>query len=104
MNTVEAYKLLRVRKDGSLGPLFINRRQRIDLNQWLPAEDHPTKGYAHRPGWHASPQPEAPHLSSKGRQWYRVLLQGVKEEIRPASQGGTWLIARRMKVIEPLIT
>jgi hypothetical protein len=47
-----AYKLFRVRKDGTLGPLFINRPQRVPVGKALVAEDHPTKGFAFRPGWH----------------------------------------------------
>ena len=47
-----AYKLLRIRKDGSIGPLFINQKQRVPIGEWLDAEDHPTSGFAHRPGWH----------------------------------------------------
>ena len=42
------YKLLRVRRDGSLGPLFINRKQRIVPGVLYASEDHPTKGFAHR--------------------------------------------------------
>ena len=68
MKTQVAYKLLRVRRDLTLGPLFINRTQVIPIGVWLPAEDHPTVGYAHRPGWHAAPNPIAPHLSTKGRE------------------------------------
>lgn len=98
-----AYKLLRVRHDGSLGPLFINRRQRIALNQWLPAEDHPTEGYAHRPGWHACLEPRAPHLSKRGRRWFKVQVKDYRIEQRPASQGGSWVLAQRMKVVEEVI-
>jgi hypothetical protein len=97
-----AYKLIRVRRDRTLGPLFINRQQVIPLNVWLPAENHPTKGFAVRPGWHAAPAPIAPHLSTKGRRWYRVELRDAVEHIRPECQGGRWLLAQWMKVIEPL--
>lgn len=97
-----AYKLLRKRKDGTLGPLFINARLRVPLNEWLEAEDHPTKGFSHRPGWHCTLQPIAPHLSTKGRVWCRVLIQGTKTYDRPESQGGTWVLAKRMKVLEIL--
>jgi len=51
---MKAYKLLKLRKDGSLGPLFINRKQKIPIGKWLTAECHPTKGYALRPGWHTT--------------------------------------------------
>lgn len=96
-----AYKLLSVRKDGSLGPLFINRRQRIPLGTWMKAECHPTKGFAIRPGWHATSSPVAPHLGTKGRRWFQVELRGVTTFERPDCQGGTWLLAQWMKVIQP---
>ena len=95
-----AYKLFKERKDGSIGPLFINRKQRIPIGQWLEAEDVPTKGFAHRPGWHVGVYPEAPHLSEKGRVWYLVEIEDWYPFKRPKNQGGEWLIAKRMKVIE----
>jgi len=98
-----AYKLLRVRKDGSLGPLFINRRLRIPVGTWLTAEDHPTKGYTRRPGWHAMLKPVAPHLSTKGRAWFQVDVDNDFDAYtRPKSQGGAWLVAKRIKVLGPV--
>lgn len=96
------FKLLRVRKDGTLGPLFINARQRIPVQTWVKAEAHRTPGFAFRPGWHACSRPYAPHLSKRGRVWCRVALRGVKEHQRPASQGGLWYTAKWM-VIEEVI-
>ena len=103
-STVTAYKLLRLRRNGSLAPLFINARQIIPLNQWINAEDHPTKGYAHRPGWHAAPAPHAPHLGVGGkttsdRVWCEVELKGWTSLPRPKAQGGSWYLAEQMKVI-----
>lgn len=95
---VGGHKLLRVRRDGSIGPLFINRKLQIQEDEWMPAESHPTKGYAFRPGWHATLTPVAPHLSTKGREWREVELKGIKKFNRPESQGGTWLLAEWMKV------
>lgn len=103
-HTAYAYKLLRLRKDGSLGPLFINARQRIPVGEWLEAEDHPTKGYAHRPGWHCTLHPIAPHLSSKGRVWCLVKVQDWTTYDRPKSQGGSWILAKRMRVVKILET
>ena len=97
-----AYKLFRQRKDGSIGPLFINAPLRIPIGKWLKAEDHPTKGFAHRPGWHCGKEPVAPHLKPGGRVWYKVEIGGYYEHHRPLHQGGTWLIANWMKVIEPV--
>lgn len=94
-----AYKLMRLRRDGSLGPLFINTKQIVPLGVWLDAEDHPTPGYARRPGWHVAPTPNAPHLSTKGRVWVQVEVEGVRELPRPACQGGVWWLADRMKAV-----
>lgn len=94
-----AYKLFRLRKDGSIGPLFINRRQRIPIGKRLRAEKHRTKGFAFRPGWHCCKYPVAPHLSKRGRAWFMVKIRGVKVHERPAAQGGTWFTAREMTVL-----
>jgi hypothetical protein len=98
-----AYKLLRQRRDGSLGPLFINCRQRIPIGKWLTAETHHRrKGYAYRPGWHITFKPHAPHLSTKGRVWCEVEVKGCVEYKRPESQGGMWGLAKKMRVIRML--
>jgi hypothetical protein len=96
---MRAYKLFRLRKDGTLGPLFIGARQRIPLQVWLEAEDIPTKGYAHRPGWHCGAAPIAPHLKEKdSRVWCEVEIRDFYPFPRPQHQGSTWLISKWMKV------
>lgn len=98
-----AYKLLRIRKDGSLGPLFINKKLRIPFKEWLEAENHPTKGYTVRPGWHVAKQPCAPHLSLKDRVWAEVDIDDWYEFKRPVKQGSVWLIARIMRVLHLVV-
>jgi hypothetical protein len=98
-NCMTAYKLFRKRKDGSIGPLFINRKQVIPINEWLPAEYHPTQGYAVRPGWHVCAKRSAPHLSKKGRVWKKVEVLNYSKFVRPKAQGGIWYLANWMKVI-----
>lgn len=97
-----AYKLLRKMKDGSLAPLFINKTQRLTIGEQYESEDHPTKGYLHRPGWHSCPKPEAPHLSEKGRVWCRVWITGVTVERRSAHQGGRWFLSDTLQIMEEL--
>ncbi|HBG49460.1 MAG TPA: hypothetical protein DDW90_08175 [Cyanobacteria bacterium UBA9971] len=97
-----AYKLFRKRKDQTLAPLFINKRQVIVLNQWLEAEEHQTNGYAFRPGWHCCVKPFAPHLSEKDRAWYKVEIENYEFFTRPESQGGVWVLAQRMKALEEI--
>lgn len=97
-----AYKLLRKRKNGTLGSLFINKRAIIPKNEWLVAEDHPTKGYKHRPAWHCVAKPHAPHLSDKGRVWCIVHIEEFISMERHASQGGIWYLAQRMYIISQL--
>lgn len=96
---MKAYKLMRRRKDGSLGSLFINRKLIIPPRRWLKAEDHPTKGYAQRPGWHCCFAPIAPHLSTKGRVWVEVEVKDFEVYNRPERQGGRWILANKMKVL-----
>ena len=96
------YKLFRKLKSGELAPLFINKKQRIPLDIWLPAEDHKTKGFAHRPGWHICSKKYAPHLSTKGRVWCKVVFENYAQLNRPVSQGGKWFLAQKMKVLKEL--
>lgn len=94
------YKLVRKMKDGSLAPLFIDKKLRFPIGEWLAAKSVPTKGFALRPGFHATEKPIAPHLSTKGRVWCKVELYGVTSYDRPASQGGKWFTARYMQVLK----
>lgn len=100
------FKLFKIRKDGSLGPLFINARKRIAVGEWMQAEDHPTAGFAHRPGWHCTFAPEAPHLAKNPkagcrRVWARCEIAGnTRVYDRPKLQGGSWILAERLRVVE----
>jgi len=102
---MKAYKLFKRRKDGTLGPLFINTSQRVPVGEWLEAESHPTKGYAFRPGWHCTVEMCAPHIakepkSGEERVWCAVEVKGIEEFERPPTQGGMWYLASKMKVLE----
>lgn len=94
------YKLFRLRKDGTLGPLFINRKQRITVGVTYKAEEHLTKGFAFRPGWHICSEKNAPHLSKEGRVWAKVSFSDYTSHVRPESQGGLWYTANKMKIVE----
>ena len=96
---MQAYKLFRKLKDGSLTSLFINKTRRLPSNQWLKAESFPTKGFAIRPYWHCCSKPEAPHLSQKGRVWAKVEIKDFIEFQRPNNQGGKWYLANKIKIL-----
>ena len=95
---MRAYKLFKLRRDGTLGSLFINKRAVIPIGIWCTAEAHRTKNYAYRPGWHAMGKPVAPHLSSEGRIWAEVSITNFVPFVRPDNQGGKWYLAQRMRV------
>lgn len=95
---IKAYKLFRIRKDGTLGPLFIGARIRVPVGRWVKAKALRTPGFAFRPGWHACAAPDAPHLSKRGRVWTEVTLKNVKEHHRPAAQGGLWYTAGWLRI------
>ncbi len=102
-NIIKGYKLFRVRKDGTLGPLFINRKQVVPLGEWLQSADHPTTGFAHRQGWHCTFLPYAPHLrmilkSGEVRVWCEIEMRNTRIYQRPESQGGKWVLVDQIKV------
>jgi hypothetical protein len=97
------YKLFRLRKDGTLGPLFINRKQRLEVGICYPAESHRTKGYAFRPGWHICHEKNAPHLSKKGRVWAKVSFSDYQKHLRPECQGGLWYTAKLITILKVYI-
>lgn len=102
-----AYKLFRVNKDGKLFPLFITRNTETVVDEWLKSECHPTKGFAVRQGWHCCFQPIAPHLkeelaSGERRVWVECVVEDYTTYHRPESQGGSWILADRIKVTKVL--
>jgi hypothetical protein len=96
---MKAYKLFRELKSGEITSLFINKKERLELNEWLVAESFPTKGFKLRPYWHCTSKPEAPHLSNKGRIWMEVKMDGYQEFKRPKIQGGIWFLADNIKIL-----
>jgi hypothetical protein len=106
---IKAYKLFRVRKDGTLGPLFIDRTLRVPTKRWLKARAIHKTGFAFHPGWHAVSAPRAPHLamapaSGETRRWFEVQLRttGLVLDNRPQHQGGQWYQAQWMRVVREL--
>jgi hypothetical protein len=94
------YKLLRELKNGEVASLFINKKKRLPFDEWLVAENHPTKGYMERPFWHCTLKPHAPHLSKKRRVWVKIEINNYEEFHRPEAQGGVWLLAKNIKLLE----
>lgn len=104
---MKGYKLFRKMKDGSLAPLFINKRQRLEKGVWYEAECHPTNGFAVRQGWHLCTKPVAPHLvlnpkHGNRRVWVEVEFEDYTMYDRPECQGGAWVLANRMKIVKEL--
>lgn len=95
---MKAYKLMRLRKDGTFGSLFINRKESYPIGVWMEALDYPTKGYQRRFGWHCTFKPIAPHLTLKGRVWVEVEVDEFVTLERPLAQGGKWILARLMLI------
>ena len=96
------YKLLRELKNGEISSLFINKKQRIKMGEWMMSMCYPTKGFAVRPGFHVLQRPLAPHLGMEGRAWYKVEIDDVTLMERPEAQGGIWMLCGRMKVLSKL--
>ena len=102
-----AYKLLRKKNDNKLYPLFIDKKNETKLGIWLNAKCIPTKGFAIREGFHCCYKPYAPHLktelkSGEKRVWVECEIEDYETYNRPESQCGTWLLAKRIKLIREL--
>jgi len=104
-----AFKLLRKRSDGSLGPLFVGRRKRLSPGVTYTAERGlPHPGLAHRPGFHCTALPSAPHIrlrlkNGECRVWCMVLISGKIERLaRPDCQGGLWYVSEKMRIVKEL--
>ena len=95
---MKGFKVVTLRKNGTIGSLFINRRKVLPMGVWLDAEPHKTKGFAFRPLWHACHTMNAPHLSMKGRVWVSVDMEGVSTLSRCEAQGGEWVLAERIMI------
>lgn len=99
---ITAYKLFRVRKDGTIGPLFINRKLVVVPGQWMEAESHPTKGFALRPGWHCTLAPVAPHLKTdlkSGGNSEVVQGEGSGDQNIPETRVTRWNLGSRSKTL-----
>lgn len=98
---MQGFKMMRRMKDG-YAPLFIHKRNRFQIGEWLIAEwtrDIP-KEYAYRPGFHICSKPFAPHLKLREpRVWMIVEFEPRESIRRPESQGGLWYLADYMKML-----
>lgn len=102
---MRVYKLMRLRKDNTLGSLFINRNEVYPIDKWLEANFYPTKGFAEREGWHCCFEMNAPHLKEKlangeQRVWVECEIKDWEKYDRPESQGGAWILAKWMKIVK----
>lgn len=96
MKAYKAYKLCKLRKDGSVGPLFIKKSLRIPFGEWIEAGDHPTNGFAHRPGWHCSWDMTTHLKLTPDRVWVEVEIEDWEEFQWRKS---TWVLAKRVKFV-----
>ena len=90
-----AYKLMKQRKNGTLGSLFINAKKVYSLNKWMNAEFIPTNGFAERFGWHCCFTPNAPHLkenlsSGEVRVWVEVEVKGKDSVTKNLNKNGKY--------------
>lgn len=100
-----AYKLMRIKKDGLIYPLFINKTTPTPIGIWIEAECHPTKGFAVRKGWHCCFEMNASHLkmnlaSGEKMVWVECEVEDFTTYDRPESQGGKWILANRIKILK----
>ena len=94
---MECYKLVKLRKDGTIGSLFIGASRKYQLGEWYEAEELPKKGFSPRKGWHGFLSKESHHLTEKGRTWALCEVEDFVIMERPSSQGGNWVLANKIQ-------
>ena len=82
MNNIvyKGFKLFEMDTENNLYPLFIDKKTVYPIGEWIKAENHPTKGFATRPGLHVGQICSAPWLmsadgtykSQRSKYWKRV--------------------------------
>lgn len=80
MKTEIGYKLFEMDTKNNLYPLFIDKKTVYPIGEWIYAENHPTNGFAKRPGLHVGQICSAPWLmsadgtykSQRSKYWKRV--------------------------------
>jgi hypothetical protein len=103
-NTTKAWKLFRLRKDGTLGPLFVDRELVIRPETVYTArQDIRPKTLAYRPGFHCIKHRWAPHIkmrlhNGERRVWCRVVIADYYRDKRPLTQGGMWYVAQNLMI------
>lgn len=75
MNTIIAYKLFRIKKDGKLYPLYVDANEPVPIGIWIDAKEGQLTdtgkvksrlgSLAFRPGWHSGLYPIALHIGDK---------------------------------------
>ena len=78
--THKGFKLFEMDTENNLYPLFIDKKTIYPIGEWIQAENHPTKGFASRPGIHVGQLCSAPWLmstdgiykSQRSKYWKRV--------------------------------
>ena len=96
-----AYKIFKVRKDGSLGSLYCDTKAKYYLDKWYRSSPYYHPKLKFRPGFHATLKPYAPHIKiKKNRAWYKIDVEDYTFFDRPACQGGKWLVCKKMKILE----
>lgn len=110
--TLKVYRLSEYNTEtGEIFPLFINKKQPLPLHKWIPAESHPTKGFAERPGFHCGEVPSAYWLMSadgtyksrRGKKFKRVwteceIPEGGFYLFKENGLNRVWLIAQKIKI------
>ena len=113
-DVITVYKKVRISRDGTPLPLFIDNKRPFAIGKWMHCEYHPAKGFAPRScgrkpdgrplgGWHCCFMPIAPHLadqlkSGERRVWIKCEARGQRVVYdRPWNQGGSWILVEWLR-------
>ncbi len=105
---MKAYKIFKKTKSGVYRPAQVPIRslsvKGYQKGIWYEAEDAQPTNLKNRVGFHATTKPTVPHIKIIPDQvvWLEVEIEDFETIQRPESQGGTWYLARYLKIIKEL--
>ena len=103
---MKMYKIMRVRSDGMLYSIGVNRNKPYDIDEWYTAEHIVSRKYKTKKGFYGFEKPDNERYKTtlqRGdrRIWVECEVEDY-EFYHHVMDGATWVIAQRMRMIRAL--
>ena len=103
---MKMYKIMRVKTDGMLYPIGVNRYRSYNVGEWYDAEHIESRKYKTKKGFYGFEKPSSKRYKESLRRgekrvWVECETEDCELYYHPMD-GETWMIAQRMKILRAL--